>query len=69
MDQLKVLFLKYRKVVKNAAILCAVCIAIFSKTEKIRSLSLGVAAGILLIEFAESIDRAKKTDMKQLSEE
>ena len=69
MDQWQILFFRYRKVLKNAVLLCAVFVAIFSKTEKVRSLSLGVAAGVLVIELGESIDRIKKAEAKKVSEE
>ena len=69
MAQWKVSYVKYRLVLKNAVLLCAVFVAIFSKTEKVRSLSLGVASGILVIELGESIDRIKKAEAKKVSEE
>jgi len=69
MDQWKVLFFKYRQVLKNVVLLFAVFVAIFSKTERVRFLSLGVASGILVIELAESVDRIKKTETKSVSEE
>lgn len=69
MDQWRVLFFKYRKVLKSAVLLCAVFVAIFSKTEKIRSLSLGVAAGVLVIDLGESVDRIRKNEVKKISEE
>jgi hypothetical protein len=69
MNQWKILFFRYRKVLKNVVLLCTVFVAIYSKTERVRFLSLGVASGILVIELAESFDRIKKTEPEKVSEE
>ena len=59
-------YFKLRPVLINALLLCAITIAMLATTEKMRSLSLGFAIGILLINIGESISRLRISENKKL---
>ncbi len=69
MEQMHTFYLKYRLVMMNAALLCAIVVCFLAKTESVKSLSFGLAAGIALIEFGESISRLRSGDTKTVSQE
>jgi hypothetical protein len=68
MEQMQYLYLKYRNVMMNAVLLCAILFAIQGKNDTVRSLSLGLASGIALVQLGESINRLKSRGTKQVSQ-
>ena len=57
-------YYRYRPVAVNILLLAAVCTGLLAGNEKIRSLSLGLAAGILLVKTGESIVRLRNSGKK-----
>jgi len=53
---------KLKLVLMNVIILGAICISILAKTETVRSFSLGLAAGIVLINLGETISKLRSVD-------
>ncbi len=56
---------KFRPVLVNALLLVTICIAILANNDKIRSLSLGLALGIVLVNIGESISRLRSNESKK----
>jgi hypothetical protein len=69
MEQLHTFYLKYRSVMMNIALLCAIVICFLVKSESVKSLAFGLAAGIALIELGESITRLRSRGTKAVSHE
>ncbi len=67
MEQLQYLYFKYRQIIINAVLFCAIIVAFLNKTETIRSLSFGLASGIALITLGESINRLIRNDTNTAS--
>ena len=59
-------YYRYRTVAMNVLLLIAVCIGLLAGNEKIRSFSLGLAAGVLLVNTGESISRLRSNRTKKL---
>ena len=57
---------RYRVVAVDLLLLVAVCIGLLAGNEKIRSFSLGLAAGVLLVKTGESIGRLRNSGSKKL---
>ncbi len=49
-------YFRYKVISMNIALLCILCTAILAKTELVRSFSLGIAAGIVIITLGQSIN-------------
>jgi len=63
MDQLLLLYYKYKTAILNVVLLASIGAAVFVKGEIVRSVFLGVAFGLALINAGESIGRcAKRSD-------
>ena len=59
-------YYKFRPVLINALLLVTISSAILANTDKVRSLSLGVAIGIVLVNIGESISRLRGNESKKL---
>ena len=60
------IYYKYRHIIVNFLLLCSIAVAILAASEKMRSLSLGFAAGIVMINIGESISRLRIREDKKL---
>ncbi len=59
-------YYKYRLVLINVLLLATICTAILANTDKVRSLSLGLAIGIVIVNIGESISRIRSNESKKL---
>jgi hypothetical protein len=59
-------YLRFRPVAINIFLLAAVCTGLLAGSDKIRSFSLGLAAGVLLVKTGESIGRLRNSTTKKL---
>ena len=59
-------YFKYRSVFVNALLLATIGIAILADSDKVRSLSLGFAIGIVIINIGESISRLRSNESRKL---
>ena len=57
-------YYRYRPVAVNILLLVAVCTGLLAGSDKIRSFSLGLAAGVLLVKTGESIGRLRNSGKK-----
>ena len=58
---------RLRMVLINALLLCLICTSILAKNEGIRSFSLGLAAGIVIINLGQSISSFRNADDRNKS--
>lgn len=55
-------YARFRLVLMNVVVLASICTGILVKHEGIRSFSLGLAAGIVLINLGQNISSIRNTD-------
>jgi hypothetical protein len=60
-------YYKYKAVIINLALLCMLCMAIIARTEAMKSLAFGIAAGIVLINLGQSITHIRSKDSSNKS--
>jgi hypothetical protein len=59
-------YYKYRSVMINVVLFGVIATAILAKSDLVRSLSLGMASGIVLVNIGESISRLRGNGSKKL---
>ena len=59
-------YYKYRPVLINMILLVTLATAILSHSEKVRSLSLGLAVGVVLVNIGESVARLRGNNSKKV---
>ncbi len=62
-------YYKFRPVLINVMLLVAITIAMLANTDKVRSLALGIAIGIVIVNIGESINRLRSNGNKKLQAE
>ena len=55
-------YYRYKVVLMNLVLLCMLCTAILAKTNGMKSFAFGIAAGIVLINFGQSISNLRSKD-------
>ncbi len=59
-------YYKYRSVLISTLLLCTLTTALLANNDKLRSLSLGFAIGIVIVNIGESVSRLRITENKKL---
>ena len=62
-------YYKFRPVLINIMLLVAIATAMLANTDKMRSLALGIAIGIVIVNIGESINRLRSNGSKKLQAE
>jgi hypothetical protein len=60
------IWLKYKPVVVNLVLLVCICTALLAKAEKLKSFSLGLAAGIVIINIGQAVSILQSSYEKKL---
>jgi hypothetical protein len=62
-------YARYKTVLMNVVLVLMLCTAIVAKTDGVRSFSLGIAAGIVLINLGQSVSnlRSRESDSKSVN--
>jgi hypothetical protein len=55
---------RLKPVLANIIVLCSVCVSILARTESMRSFSLGLAAGIVMINIGQGISSLRNEGSK-----
>ena len=58
---------RFRPVLVNMIILCSICISILAKSETMRSFSLGLAAGIVVVNLGQNISSIRNEEDRKKS--
>ena len=60
-------YFRYKIVLLNLGVLVMLCVAMLAKTDLVRSLSLGMVTGIVLISLGQSVHSLKSKDSSNKS--